>query len=160
MHFDILAAALQKQGLNISMPNVTEAISIDLDDDGIEELITIGSAYDEDDCIDERLYKANNNYSIMIYSKNENGSYTSTIMDESSRSPIYDSPTLDELNISKDILVIDEIHYSMIGCLDINNDNKMEVVIKSESIDGEVYQIYQFTNGNFEIVLSYFYGYG
>lgn len=159
-HYEILASTLQKQGLDIPMPNVIESISIDLDGDGNEELFTIGSAYDESDCIDEWLYKANNNYSIVIYSKNENGSYTSTIMDESSRSTIYHSSTLDELNISKDTLVIREIHYSMIGCLDIDNDNKMEVVIKRESIDGADYQIYKFTNGNFEMVLSYFYGYG
>lgn len=158
LHYDILKETLHKQGLNQSVPNVTEAVNVDLDGDGIEELITIGTSYNKEDCIEEWVYKANNNYSIMIYSKIENESYSSEIMGESSRYKIEDL-TLEMMDINKDMLIIDEIHYSIIGCLDINNDNIIEVVIKEESFGGAEYRIYEFSNGKFEIVLRDFYGY-
>ncbi len=157
-HREILTSVLQKQGLDNFTPNVTDAIDVDLDGDGKEELITIGSSYNEEDCIEEAVYKVNNNYSVMIFSKEENGEYNSTVMDESTGYKIEDS-TLEASDNNKDMMIMDEYYYSVIGCLDINNDNILEVVIKDEGFGGAEYEIYEFSNGRFEIVLEDFYGY-
>ncbi len=55
---------------------------------------------------------------------------------------------------------MDEQRFSIIGCIDINNDNVMEVIVKNEVIGGEKYLVYELKGGRLEGILEYFAGYG
>lgn len=133
--------------------NITQSVSTDLDNDGIDENIISVRNYNESDLFNQD-YFACNNYSYLLLSKNFKNNKILSIVDEAS---IYEVP--EDLKESyygeiKDTNLVSLSQFSIIGIIDINKDGVMEVIVCNEIWEGIFYRLYEYKDGKLIIVLE------
>jgi hypothetical protein len=122
--------------------NTIQAIDVDLDGDGDDDLLRIVELYNSEDLLEKGLYRGYNNYSAFLYYENVDGEYEKFFIEGAEDYNIYEDFILESLNIDEETLVTDEMRFSIIGCIDINNNDALEVIVKKETISGVYYMIY------------------
>jgi hypothetical protein len=133
---------LKDNGISDSISiNITQNIKVDLDGDGTDEVLINAENVSP---INGNLTK--NSYSILFLRKIVNGK-------------------VENLYIAKDIIpsVTEEtnsaaIAYKVLAILDFNGDGKMEILVRSEYIDGTGYLLYGVEENEIKLLLSYIVG--
>ncbi|MDA8234999.1 MAG: hypothetical protein M0Z31_09415 [Clostridia bacterium] len=146
---DIMSKYLKKKGLTNYKINLTQGVSVDLDNDKKKEHLVSSGHYNLTDTLGDGWYKAENNYSLLVLSR-DNLDITAV-----KEAVLQKAGEMSEfLKVDQNTDMVFRSHYYIVGVIDINNDGKKEIISREEIQGGILYSIFQYENGTFQELLT------
>ena len=131
-----MSQILADNGLFGETVKISEIIKLDIEGDGVDEVLIIASNANSSDMV-------NGQYSIVVMRKIMEGNVESIFLIKDIRTNL---PT--ELN-TRTIY-----EYELCDVVDLNYDGDCELLIKSEYYEGHCYHVYEIEDNEYKIVLE------
>ncbi len=133
----VAAELLRAQGLNISRAKLTQLLRVDLNGDGIEEvLMTARSRSDYGDVPGEKR----GDYSLVGLRTVDRGKVKSVTLASgiSTKDAGFSAPS----------------NYEVLACVDVDGDGQMEVIVQTDYYEGWGFEVWQFDGCGIKRVIS------
>jgi len=137
-YVDLMREFLRERGLKDPVVHITQAVQIDLDGDGQDEIVISATHYKNGDEIPDE--PTANTYSFVMMARSLNGKMETTLV----AGEFYPEAKGDAPPNKFEIAAL----------LDLNGDGKIDIVVRSAYYEGDETSVYEYSGAGFKTALS------
>lgn len=153
-YFDTVKGFLGKKIEKNYPEGILQGISADLDNDGKEEhLISVCGYNDADDLGLRGWYREGNNFSYLLLAEETENGFEISVIAEAPRIKADQDSTYNG-GIEEGEMMILRSEYRVLGLIDIDDDNYLELVCSEDVHEGTSYYVYDYDNGRYKQVMG------